>query len=139
LETTLYRVVQEALTNIAKHAEATKVYLRLTGGSSAVELYVEDDGVGFDMAQVRRPGKTNHGIGLFGMREKVLFLGGKFDIRSQPGRGTRLYIEVPLQCSVAMSYAGRPRATARPDLSSQQKRERFPAALHEAQTLRNHA
>ena len=123
LETTLYRVVQEALTNIARHAQATNVRLRLAGGSSAVDLYVEDDGVGFDMTQVRKPGATNYGMGLFGMRERVLFMGGQFEIRSQPGHGTRLYIQVPLQCSMAMTRGGQSKSAAKAILTSSKHRQ----------------
>ena len=90
-ETTLYRVIQEALTNIVKHAGATGVSILLQRRSHAVHLVVEDDGAGFDPA-VPREGA----LGLAGMRERVALAGGKLQIESTPGGGTTLVAEVPV-------------------------------------------
>jgi signal transduction histidine kinase len=89
-ETTLYRVIQEALTNIVKHADATRVSILLQRKSGAVVAVVEDDGSGFD------PGATREdALGLAGMRERVLLVGGRLQVESSPGSGTTLVAEVP--------------------------------------------
>lgn len=95
-ETALFRVVQEAITNIAKHAEAQSVVLSVEFKDSALGIEVEDDGKGFEMQAVSPEAGKAKGLGLLGMRERVTLLGGKFHVESQPGRGTRLTIEVPL-------------------------------------------
>jgi signal transduction histidine kinase len=90
-ETALYRIVQEALTNVVKHAVATRVTVRLSQGEKAVTLVVQDDGKGFEEASAR-----DGGLGLIGMRERVALLGGRFTIESSEGAGTMLKAEVPL-------------------------------------------
>jgi signal transduction histidine kinase len=96
METVLYRVAQEALTNIARHAEANKVHIRLERKKAQVRAFIEDDGQGFDVKEVAGRQVPERGMGLLGMRERVASLGGKFSIRSRPGRGTRLTIEIPI-------------------------------------------
>jgi two-component system sensor histidine kinase UhpB len=96
LETVLYRVVQEALTNVARHAQASEVRLRLERDGSRVVAVVTDDGQGFDTQHLSGSDATAHGVGLLGIRERVALLGGRFDIQSHPGQGTRLCIEIPL-------------------------------------------
>jgi len=86
----LYRVIQEALTNCARHARATSVRVNLHVGKETTSLTVEDDGQGFDLADLPR-----HGLGLFGMRERVGELGGTVSILAQPGKGTLVRIEIP--------------------------------------------
>jgi signal transduction histidine kinase len=91
VETTLYRIVQEALTNVAKHAGASRVSILLTRrGGGRVAAVVEDDGRGFE------PGETN-GLGLVGMRERVALAGGRLTIESSPGEGTTLVAEMPVR------------------------------------------
>ena len=91
VETALYRLVQESLTNIVKHARATSVSIVLTRKPYSVSVVVEDDGVGFD------PGRdTGDGIGLLGMRERVGLFGGRVVVESRPGAGTTVVAEVPL-------------------------------------------
>jgi len=91
VETALYRIVQESLTNVVKHARATSVSVVLTRKDDSVSVVVEDDGVGFE------PGRTREGgIGLAGMRERVALLGGRLAIESRPGAGTTFVAEVPL-------------------------------------------
>jgi two-component system, NarL family, sensor histidine kinase DevS len=92
IETTLYRMVQEALTNVAKHAGATSVSILLTRAPAAVRLVIEDDGEGFDPQSAR-----DGGLGLSGMRERVALLDGRLRIESAPGKGTTLAAEVPLR------------------------------------------
>jgi signal transduction histidine kinase len=91
VETTLYRIVQEALTNVVKHAEATRASVTLTRKPGSVVAVVEDDGRGFDVAA------ANGGLGLIGMRERLAVVGGRLSIEASPGSGTTLVAEVPLR------------------------------------------
>jgi signal transduction histidine kinase len=90
-ETTLYRIVQEALTNVVKHAEATTVSILLLRRDGSATVVIEDDGRGFD------PGNTRAGsFGLEGMRERAELHDGRLTIETSPGAGTTLVVEVPL-------------------------------------------
>jgi signal transduction histidine kinase len=91
LETALFRITQEALTNVVKHAEAKSARIMLTRRERSVVLVVEDDGRGFSPVQ-----STSGGFGLVGIRERVTSVQGALDIDSKPGAGTRLSIEIPL-------------------------------------------
>jgi signal transduction histidine kinase len=91
VETALYRIVQESLTNIVKHARAKSVSIVLTRKPDSVSVIVEDDGVGFE------PGRQEgDGLGLIGMRERVGLFGGRVVLESRPGAGTTVVVEVPL-------------------------------------------
>ena len=90
-ETALYRIVQEALTNVLKHASAARVTVRLKQGDRFVQLVVQDDGAGFNPQGVR-----DGGLGLVGMRERVGLLGGRMVVESSEGAGTLLKLEVPI-------------------------------------------
>ena len=92
IETTLYRIVQEALTNIVKHARAERISVLLTRKDGSVSAVIEDDGSGFDPANTR-----DGGLGLVGMRERVALVGGRISIESALGAGTTLVAEVPLE------------------------------------------
>src|SRR5262249_32936507 len=94
-EINLYRVVQEALANIIKHARAAVVEVRVKTDRGQLALCVADDGCGFDVASLvhQRP---NTGLGLLGLSERTRILGGQIQVHSQPGQGTRLEITVPL-------------------------------------------
>jgi signal transduction histidine kinase len=89
LKTCIYRVVQEALHNCARHSQARSVRVVVRQEPSKIVLSVEDDGHGFDARRVR-------GLGLVGMEERVNHLGGAFEIESQPGAGTRVAVELPI-------------------------------------------
>ncbi len=91
IETTLYRVVQESLTNIVKHANAHKVSVSIARRGPTVAAVIEDDGAGFDQRAVRE-----EGVGLLGMRERLSFVDGRLEIESRPGAGTTIVAEVPL-------------------------------------------
>ncbi len=91
LETALFRIVQESLTNVALHARATRIDVLLNQRNSFLVLTVEDNGVGFDPNQPAHPDR----LGLFGMRERVEMLGGKLVVESAPGKGTVISVEVP--------------------------------------------
>lgn len=96
-ELALYRVVQEALTNIAKHAQARSVQVRLTWQNGAVQAVIRDDGAGFD-AQGFAAGKLGStGMGLLDMRERAAHVGGNCVVNSAPGRGTEIVVTLPLQ------------------------------------------
>ena len=89
----IYRIAQEALGNVAKHAKAKQVQVRLTRSESRVCLVVSDDGVGFNPDGSGKSG----GLGLINMRERVRQLNGAFEFESAPGRGTTVKAEVPFR------------------------------------------
>jgi len=93
IQTYLYRIIQEALHNIVKHSRAKQAYIKLQGDADAIYLNIQDNGVGF------RPVHTtvnNHsGHGLHNIKERVKLLGGAFDLKSAPGKGTLLQIKIP--------------------------------------------
>jgi two-component system, NarL family, sensor histidine kinase DevS len=92
IETAFYRIVQEALTNIVKHAGATRVSVVLTRRDGSVAAIVEDDGAGFDVNAT-----SEDGLGLVGMRERIGLVGGRLRIESAHGSGTTVRAEVPLR------------------------------------------
>lgn len=96
IETALYRVIQEALTNIAKHAQADEVDIRLNRVDSAITVTVTDNGVGFDPQDILNMDIQKRGFGIMGMQERVSSLGGRIDILSRPAVGTQVAIEIPL-------------------------------------------
>ena len=89
-ETALFRIVQESLTNVVKHAQAQRVSISLTREGGFVTAVIEDDGTGFDAANTR-----DDAFGLSGMRERVALLDGGFEVESSPGVGTTIAVEVP--------------------------------------------
>jgi signal transduction histidine kinase len=89
IESTVYRLVQEALTNITKHAGATRVEIRVGDRDGRIEVTVQDDGHGFD------PQAASAGFGLMGMRERLALVHGSIDLESTPGAGTRLHASIP--------------------------------------------
>jgi len=97
-KTCVYRVVQEALNNCARHALAHSVRIQVVQETARIRLTVHDDGQGFDSTHVR-------GLGLLGMEERVTHLGGRFHLQSEPGRGTQLRIEIPLAARAAEVFA----------------------------------
>jgi len=96
VEIALYRIVQEALTNIAKHAQATQISVTLEHNGESVRAMVTDNGRGFDLKAILDSGDLDRGLGLFGMQERAALLGGSFTIDTAPGRGTSICVEVPL-------------------------------------------
>jgi signal transduction histidine kinase len=87
----LYRVAQEALHNVLKHARTGNVQVKVRGDSCGIHLSIEDTGVGFDSESLRRPG-----LGIVSMKERVRLVQGEFSIHSQPGQGTEVRVFVPL-------------------------------------------
>jgi signal transduction histidine kinase len=96
VETALYRIVQEALTNVARHAQAQNISVLLKKRDSSVMLIVEDDGRGFDVAGVMDSYAREERLGLYGMRERASLLDGTLTIESTPGVGTTVFVEIPL-------------------------------------------
>jgi signal transduction histidine kinase len=93
--TAVYRMVQEALTNVTRHAAATRVCVRLHTDNTILQCSVEDDGTGFDVgATVLSP---RRGLGLLGMRERIAAVGGSLHIASSLGAGTQLFATIPLE------------------------------------------
>jgi signal transduction histidine kinase len=99
VETTLYRIAQEAMTNVAKHAQATHASIRLHFDKQEVALSVTDDGVGMDVEAGRQAAARGRGWGLAGIRERVQLVGGTLDVDSAPGAGTKLSVRVPVSPS----------------------------------------
>jgi signal transduction histidine kinase len=98
-ETVLFRIVQEALTNIAKHANASSAAVRLENYPAQIRLTIKDDGRGFDLDEALR-GKGRTGWGLLGIQERTRLLGGQYEIYSKPLRGTRIRVTVPVKTEV---------------------------------------
>lgn len=92
--TALYRVAQEALTNIARHAHASRVDVTIQRVSNSVCMQIKDDGRSFDVERVWLSGRSQH-LGLLGMRERVEMVGGRFAIESAPGHGTTIEAYIP--------------------------------------------
>ncbi len=110
VELVLYRVVQEALTNVRRHAQARHVWVHLQVSGDQVTVTVQDDGRGFD------PNRLNEGegLGLLGMRERLASLGGELQVDSQPGQGTRIIGHIP--------WAGEPADTLIADLEAEARK-----------------
>ncbi len=96
-QTNLYRISQEALTNIAKHAEAKHVSFTVKGNEGSVALIIEDDGKGFDVNRVRAIHSPEKGLGLDAMEERAHVLGTSLHIKSQVGEGTRITLTIPIR------------------------------------------
>jgi signal transduction histidine kinase len=97
LETTVYRIFQEALNNVVRHAQATQVRVNLIQRNGVFECTIADNGQGFDPQAVQFHHYEPRGLGLLGMQERMAQCGGRLEIVSQPGGGTRLIIHVPLK------------------------------------------
>lgn len=92
---TVYRILQEALTNVAKHSSARQVSVILEFTPGAARLIVEDDGRGFDVANRRAQARAESRLGLAGMEERAMLLGGTLEIESVPGEGATLFVSLP--------------------------------------------
>jgi signal transduction histidine kinase len=95
-ETVLYRIVQEALTNVARHTSANQVSVLLQRRRDAVVLVIEDDGEGFDVAQVMASAERRERLGLYGMEERASLVDGHLTVESSPETGTTITVEIPL-------------------------------------------
>jgi signal transduction histidine kinase len=107
VEVAAFRIAQEALTNVQRHAQASTATVLLNFDKSSVSLVVSDDGIG-GLSNANDTGKQV-GLGLVGMRERAHLLGGDLHIESQPGKGTRITFEVPLMKVQEYVYDSYPR------------------------------
>ncbi|MEW6030154.1 MAG: GAF domain-containing protein [Chloroflexota bacterium] len=109
IETALYRVIQEAINNIARHAAARNVEINLEFDEETARVNIKDDGIGFDLLELNATANTvldgngsnipnnARGLGLMGMQERIALLGGELEILTAPGSGTQIYLHVPLR------------------------------------------
>ncbi len=116
VETAAYRIIQEALTNVAKHASASWCRVSLVGMSGRLLLEIADDGVGFERSE-SGPARSARGLGLVSMRERAVQLGGTLAIHSGAGQGTRIVVELPATIrgesgAAELDYALRPATAA---------------------------
>ena len=96
VETTCYRIVQEALTNIVRHARAKQVLVVVDRRDQQLHLLIQDDGVGFDVPEVLKQASGGASLGLLGMQERVSLVEGQIEIKSSPGHGTEIGVRFPL-------------------------------------------
>src|SRR5262249_5597833 len=106
IENVLYRVIQEALTNVVRHARATRASVALRMVDGEVQCRVRDDGEGFEPARDFARG-SGGGLGLIGMKERLSFLGGSLSVTTRLGQGTELLIRIPLGDRNAAAYPAR--------------------------------
>jgi signal transduction histidine kinase len=106
IEASAYRIVQEALTNVAKHAQATTCRVYLQRLATTILITIEDNGIGFDLAETQQPGRR--GLGLISVRERVSQLRGTVRIETAPGKGTRLTVELPARARSPEPSAAEP-------------------------------
>ncbi len=96
-ETTLFRAIQEAIRNVARHSQATQVLIQVEEREHDLQVEIEDDGHGFDPASVAVPGPSGRGLGLLGMRERLSMVGGVVEVISSADAGTRVILRVPFE------------------------------------------
>jgi len=96
----IFQATRELLFNIVKHAQARSAVVSIRKDEETIRLDIIDDGVGFDTAKLSSPGVDSMGFGLFSIRERLTPLGGHFEIESEPGRGTRVAMVLPLSCKI---------------------------------------
>ncbi len=103
IEVTLYRIAQECMTNIIRHAKASRVTIHLERLGDIVCMRVEDDGIGFDPLQITAVSGQRH-LGIISMYERAAIVGGKLDVFSAPGQGTAILVSVPILMSVTDAH-----------------------------------
>jgi two-component system NarL family sensor kinase len=95
VETCLYRIVQESINNIIKHSKASEFSIQLVGYDNFIRLMIEDDGIGFDMMEIKNDEKKRNSLGIVNMSERALSMNGRFTIDSHLGAGTEIIVEIP--------------------------------------------
>ena len=105
LETMLFRITQEALTNIKKHAQADSVMIILKIGTDQIFLDIKDNGRGFDVNQITQEAVAHQQLGLLGIQERISLVGGKLQIESTPGTGTHLHVYIPIMDEYSVKYS----------------------------------
>jgi signal transduction histidine kinase len=93
----IFRSMRELLVNVVKHANPSKVRVHLTEVDDELKFAVEDDGIGFDPSAINDQKGKSSGFGLFSIQERMADLGGSFDIQSEPGKGCRVTLTVPVE------------------------------------------
>jgi signal transduction histidine kinase len=106
VETACFRLAQEALTNVLRHAHAKRVVVQLRHHGAGLELVVRDDGVGFDVPAAQAQALRGDSLGLLGMRERALLVGGDVEIESSARRGTTVRARFPLEIGLALGRRG---------------------------------
>jgi signal transduction histidine kinase len=119
LEAALFRIVQEALTNVARHAQARSVVVELRHTEHSISCTIRDDGRGFDPQTILEPEKAR--LGLMGMRERAGQFGGAMTISSGPGMGTTVHVTIPMR-----------EAASGKDTSDASRRSQDPAEWHQS-------
>lgn len=117
VETTIYRVVQEALTNVIRHSGADQVKVLLQCDFQQMNVIIEDNGVGFDLEQAEKDQQKN--LGLFGMKERAVLVGGELFIHTAPGEGTRIMLSIPLEDIENLSKKQHPQNSTENEISGE--------------------
>jgi signal transduction histidine kinase len=91
----LFQIVRELLINVGKHSQATQAKVILSLQKPYIKIQVNDNGVGFDTAQVFNPKSHNRGFGFFSVRERLNYIGGELEIKSKTGQGSQIILKVP--------------------------------------------
>ncbi|NLZ53932.1 MAG: sensor histidine kinase, partial [Thermoanaerobacteraceae bacterium] len=94
IEVTLFRVIQEALTNVRKHSRAKNCIVKLEYGNEKINLVVADDGIGFDASEKNGKSNERH-FGIMTIKERIALINGSINIESTPGQGTKIFVSVP--------------------------------------------
>ena len=108
-ETACFRVAQEAITNIIRHARAQHVRVELVQRDQELQLTIQDDGIGFDVTAAHCSASRGGSLGLLGMQERVLLIGGRIEIDSAAGRGTAIHVRFPLAAHPSLERRKRKR------------------------------
>lgn len=108
VETAVFRIVQEGLTNIVKHAAAREALVCLKRADGHVSILIADDGQGFDTTRLLTSRSQRNGLGLFGIEERVTLLRGTWQLHSEPGKGTQLQVSIPLEVEASREDSGPP-------------------------------
>ncbi len=98
----LYQGVRELLTNIVKHAGASRIEVRIVRSNTQISIIVDDDGIGLDLSKLGSPERNKGGFGLFNIKERLEYLGGNLNIQSKPNKGTRVTMSIPLKLKTAV-------------------------------------
>jgi signal transduction histidine kinase len=117
-EVTAYRIIQEALNNVAKHAQATFCHVYLQRLANTVLITIEDDGIGFDAVDAERP-DIRRGLGLLGIRERASLVQGTLRLETAPGSGTRLTVELPAATRAVAGEEDTPASASAPIASAE--------------------
>jgi len=100
IETTCFRLVQEALTNILRHARASEVHVEIAPAEKGLQLVIRDNGIGFDVSDAMEHGRSGESSGLLGMEERAILAGGEINLKSRPGEGAEIRVFIPLDLKV---------------------------------------